>query len=75
MRRTRRSAGIAAIAVSLALGASGCHTIGTAGRTVGEAAGDTAEKAGDTAATAVRGAGRVIDKTARAGSREIHDND
>jgi len=65
---------MSALALSLVLGASGCRTVATAGRTAGEAAGETVEKAGDAAGSAARGTGRLIDKTARAADREIHDD-
>ena len=75
MQRTRRIVAMSALALSLIGGANGCRTIGTAGRTAGEAAGETVEKAGDAAGSAARGAGRLIDKTAGAADREIHDDD
>lgn len=75
MQRARRIVATGALALSLIGGASGCRTIGTAGRTAGEAAGETAEKAGDAAGSAARGAGRVIGNTAGAAEREIHHDD
>jgi hypothetical protein len=55
----------------LAIGASGCRTVGTAGRSAGEAAGSTAEAAGGAAGTAARGAGDVIGDTAEEADREL----
>jgi hypothetical protein len=57
--------------LALAIGSMGCRTVATAGRSAGEAAGDTAEAAGHAAGTAVRGAGDIINDTAKSADDEI----
>ena len=55
----------------LAIGASGCRTVGTFGRSLGDATGDTAQAAGGAASTAAKGAGDVIENTAEAADRDL----
>ncbi len=63
--------GSMALVAALAIGASGCRTVGTAGRSLGDAVGDTAEAAGGAASTAAKGAGDVIENTAEAADRDL----
>jgi hypothetical protein len=55
----------------VALAASGCRTIGTAGGTAGDVAADTARAAGNAAGTAAHGAGKIVKDTAGAAEDEM----
>ena len=56
---------------AIAIGLSGCNTVGTAGRATGDAVGSTAEAAGSAAGTAARGAGDIIEDTSEAAERDL----